>query len=417
MMDDLNSFAPAVVAEARAQAETLERGAAEILPEGDLVGRLAAAIAAGRPLRVKAGFDPTAPDLHLGHTVLLQKLRHFQELGHHVIFLIGDFTAAIGDPTGKQETRPVLSPEQIEANAATYLEQVYTILDSARTEVRRNGEWFGVMSAADLIRLAARGTVARLLERDDFSKRMAAGRAIGVHELLYPLIQGYDSVRLEADVEVGGTDQKFNLLMGRELQREAGLSQQLVVMVPILEGLDGVQKMSKSLGNTIGLRESPKAIYGKVMSISDDLMVRYYELVSGVGSAAVERLRGDLAAGAVNPMAAKKALARELVGRFHSPAAAADAEAKFEREVQSGGVPEDVGVVAIHLDRGSEWLPGVLTKAGLTSSTSEAIRLIRQGAVRVEGERITDKEHQIVAGAAVLVQVGKRRYARIDPQT
>jgi len=417
MMDDLEKFAPAVVAEARRQAEVIERGAAEILPEGDLVVRLAAAIDGGRPLRVKAGFDPTAPDLHLGHTVLLQKLKHFQELGHQVIFLIGDFTAAIGDPTGKQETRPVLSPEQIEANAATYLEQVYTILDPERTEVRRNGEWFGAMSAADMVRLAARGTVARLLERDDFTKRMAAGRPISIHELLYPLIQGYDSVRLEADVEVGGTDQKFNLLMGRELQREEGQAQQLVVMLPILEGLDGVQKMSKSLGNYIGLREPPKAIYGKTMSISDTLMVRYYELLSDAPPAAVERLRGDLAAGEADPMATKKALARELVARFHSPEAAAEAEAGFEREVQSGGVPEEVPEVTVRLDGESEWLPGVLTKAGLTPSTSKAIQMIRQGAVRVEGERITDKGYQIVAGKAVLVRVGKRRYARIDPQT
>lgn len=416
-MDDLDGFPAAVVAEARRQAAAIERGAAEILPEGELVGRLAASIDAGRPLRVKAGFDPTAPDLHLGHTVLLQKLRHFQELGHQVIFLIGDFTAAIGDPTGKQETRPVLSPEQIEANAATYLEQVYTILDPERTEVRHNGEWFGAMSAADMVRLAARGTVARLLERDDFTKRMAAGRAIGVHELLYPLIQGYDSVVLEADVEVGGTDQKFNLLMGRELQRGGGHGQQLVVMLPILEGLDGVQKMSKSLGNYIGLRETPKAIYGKTMSISDALMLRYYELVSGVGPAEVERLRAELSGGGGDPMAAKKRLARELVGRFHSAAAAAEAEAGFEREVQSGGVPEAVPEVVVRLDGEREWLPGVLTKAKLTASTSEAIRMIRQGAVRVEGERITDKGYQIVAGEPVLVRVGKRRYARINPRT
>jgi len=417
MMDDLEKFAPAVVAEARRQAEVIERGAAEILPEGDLVARLAAAIDGGRPLRVKAGFDPTAPDLHLGHTVLLQKLKHFQELGHQVIFLIGDFTAAIGDPTGKQETRPVLSPEQIEANAATYLEQVYTILDPERTEVRRNSEWFGAMSAADMVRLAARSTVARLLERDDFTKRMAAGRPISIHELLYPLIQGYDSVRLEADVEVGGTDQKFNLLMGRELQREEGQDQQLVVMLPILEGLDGVQKMSKSLGNYIGLREPPKAIYGKTMSISDALMVRYYELVSGVGPAEVERLRGELAGGGGDPMAAKKALARELVTRFHSSEAAAAAQAGFEREVQGRGVPEEVPEVTVCLDGASEWLPGVLTKAGLTRSNGEAIRLIRQGAVRVEGERITDKDYQITSGKVVLVRVGKRRYARIDPRT
>ncbi len=416
-MDGLERFSPAVVAEAQRQAAVIERGVAEILPEGELVVRLAQAIEEGRPLRVKAGFDPTAPDLHLGHTVLLQKLKHFQELGHQVIFLIGDFTAAIGDPTGKQETRPVLTPEEIEANAATYLEQVYTILDPERTEVRRNGEWFGTLSAADMVRLAARGTVARLLERDDFTKRMAAGRAISLHELLYPLIQGYDSVRLAADVEVGGTDQKFNLLMGRELQREEGQAQQLVVMLPILEGLDGVQKMSKSLGNYIGLREPPKQIYGKTMSISDRLMLRYYELLSDATPEALERLREALESGQGDPMAAKKALARELVTRFHSPEAAAEAEAAFEREVQSGGLPEEVPEVVVQLDGEREWLPGVLTKAGLTRSTSEAIRLIRQGAVRVEGERITDKEHQVVAGAPLLVRVGKRRYARIDPRT
>ncbi|RMF85788.1 MAG: tyrosine--tRNA ligase [Nitrospirae bacterium] len=416
-MRQLEGFDPEVVAEAERQAAVVARGTAEILPEGELVVRLAQAIAERRPLRVKAGFDPTAPDLHLGHTVLLQKLKHFQELGHQVIFLIGDFTAAIGDPTGKQETRPVLSPEQIEANAATYLEQVYLVLDPERTEVRRNSEWFGAMDAADMIRLAAKGTVARLLERDDFTKRMAAGRAIGVHELLYPLIQGYDSVRLAADVEVGGTDQKFNLLMGRELQREAGQAQQIVVMLPILEGLDGVQKMSKSLGNYIGLREPPKEIFGKTMSISDELMLRYYELVSDLDAEGLARLRAGLAAGSADPMEAKKALAFELVARFHGREAAEAARAAFEREVQGRAVPEEVPEVEVALEGESEWLPGVLVKAGLVRSSSEAIRLMRQGAVRVEGERITDKDHQVRPGAPLLVRVGKRRYARIHPRT
>jgi tyrosyl-tRNA synthetase len=414
-MTAMAGFDRAVVAEAERQAALIERGVAELLPEGELRPRLATALAAGRPLRIKAGFDPTAPDLHLGHTVLLQKLKHFQQLGHQVVFLIGDFTAAIGDPSGRQETRPVLSREAIDGNARTYLEQVYTVLDEGKTEVRRNSEWFGEMSAADMVRLAARGTVARLLERDDFTKRMKEARSIGVHELLYPLIQGYDSVALQADVEIGGTDQKFNLLMGRELQREEGAAQQLVVMMPILEGLDGVHKMSKSLGNYIGIREPAADIFGKTMSISDELMLRYYELLSDLGTEAVQALRAELAAGTRDPMATKKQLAFDLTARCHGRDAAVAAQVGFEREVQGRQRPEEILEVELSFAAEQEWLPAVLVRAALVTSSSEAIRLIRQGAVRVEDERITDKDYQLSGLAPAVVQVGKRRYAKIIP--
>ncbi|MGD2061953.1 MAG: tyrosine--tRNA ligase [Nitrospirota bacterium] len=415
-MTVLEGFDSTVVAEAQRQAAVIERGVVEILPEGELMPRLAAAIAGGRPLRIKAGFDPTAPDLHLGHTVLLQKLKHFQDLGHQVVFLIGDFTAAIGDPSGRQETRPVLSTGEIDANAATYLEQVYTVLDESKTEVRRNSEWFAGMSAADMVRLAGRGTVARLIERDDFTKRMRDGRSIGVHELLYPLIQGYDSVALRADVEIGGTDQRFNLLMGRELQRAEGMAQQMVVMMPILEGLDGVQKMSKSLGNYIGIREPAGDIFGKTMSISDELMMRYYELVSDLAGEELEALRAGLADGTTNPMAAKKALAFELTARCHGPALANKAQSMFERQVQGRQRPDEIREVEIVFEGQQAWLPAILVRAGLAPSTTKAISLIRQGGVRVEDERITDKDYQLSAVKPVVVRVGKRNYARIIPR-
>ena len=348
--------------------------------------------------------------------MLLQKLKHFQELGHQVVFLVGDFTAAIGDPSGRQETRPVLTAGEIEANAATYLDQVYTVLDPGKTEVRRNSEWFATMSAADMVRLAGRGTVARLIERDDFTKRMKDGRAIGVHELLYPLIQGYDSVALRADVEIGGTDQRFNLLMGRELQRAEGMEQQMVLMMPILEGLDGVQKMSKSLGNYIGIREPAADIYGKTMSISDELMVRYYELLSDVGGEELERLKSGLAAGTGNPMAAKKALAFELTERCHGRAQAGEAQALFERQVQGRQRPDEIPEVEVVFAGHQEWLAAILVRAGLVPSTTKAISLIRQGGVRVEDERITDKDYQLPAAKPVVVRVGKRNYAKIIPR-
>ncbi len=414
-MTAMEGFDRAVLEETERQVALIARGVAELLPEGELRPRLATALAAVRPLRIKAGLDPTAPHLHLGHTVLLQKLKHFQQLGHQVVFLIGDFTAAIGDPSGRQETRPVLSREAIEANARTYLEQVYTVLDEDKTEVRRNSEWFGEMSAADMVRLAARGTVARLLERDDFTKRMKEARSIGVHELLYPLIQGYDSVALRADVEIGGTDQMFNLLMGRELQREEGMAQQLVVMMPILEGLDGVQKMSKSLGNYIGIREPAVDIFGKTMSISDELMLRYYELLSDLGTGQVQALRAELAAGTRDPMETKKALAFELTSRCHDQESAVAARAGFEREVQGRQRPEEIPEVTLDFAAEQEWLPRVLARAQLVKSSNEAIRLICQGAVRVEGERITDKDYQLSGLTPVVVQVGKRRYAKIIP--
>ena len=415
-LEGLQGFDRGVLEETLRQAAVIERGVTEILPEGELLLRLATAIDAPRPLRIKAGFDPTAPDLHLGHTVLLQKLKHFQELGHQVVFLVGDFTAAIGDPSGRQETRPVLTAGEIEANAATYLDQVYTVLDPGKTEVRRNSEWFATMSAADMVRLAGRGTVARLIERDDFTKRMKDGRAIGVHELLYPLIQGYDSVALRADVEIGGTDQRFNLLMGRELQRAEGMEQQMVLMMPILEGLDGVQKMSKSLGNYIGIREPAADIYGKTMSISDELMVRYYELLSDVGGEELERLKSGLAAGTGNPMAAKKALAFELTERCHGRAQAGEAQALFERQVQGRQRPDEIPEVEVVFAGHQEWLAAILVRAGLVPSTTKAISLIRQGGVRVEDERITDKDYQLPAAKPVVVRVGKRNYAKIIPR-
>jgi tyrosyl-tRNA synthetase len=415
-MTGLEEFDRAVVDEAQRQAAVIERGVMEILPEGELLPRLATAIAAGRPLRIKAGFDPTAPDLHLGHTVLLQKLKHFQELEHQVVFLIGDFTAAIGDPSGRQETRPVLSPAQIDANAATYLEQVYTVLDERRTEVRCNSEWFAGMSAADMVRLAGRGTVARLIERDDFTKRMKDGRSIGVHELLYPLIQGYDSVALRADFELGGTDQKFNLLMGRELQKAEGMAQQMVVMMPILEGLDGVQKMSKSLSNYIGIREPAADIFGKTMSISDELMMRYYELLSDLSGEEVAALQAGIVAGTSNPMVAKKALAFELTARCHDRAQARDAQSAFERQVQKRQRPDEIPEVAVDFAGQEEWLPAILVRAGLVPSTNKAMGLIRQGGVRVEDKRITDKDYQLSAAKPVVVRVGKRNYAKIIPR-
>ena len=392
----------------------IRRGAVEILVESELEERLRQSITSGVPLKIKAGFDPTAPDLHLGHTVLIQKLKQFQDLGHEVYFLIGDFTAMIGDPTGKNETRKSLSREEVLLNAETYKTQAFKILDPQKTKVVFNSAWMGRMSAADLVGLAARYTVARMLERDDFHKRFTGHQPIAIHEFLYPLVQGYDSVALEADVELGGTDQKFNLLVGRELQKQEGQKPQCVLTMPLLEGLDGINKMSKSLGNYIGITETPKEIYGKVMSISDELMVRYYELLS---DADLDTLRGirDGVAGepdGAHPMESKKALARELVARFHDQAGALRAEEEFIQQFKQKEVPEDIPLVNLRID-GPVWICRLLTEAGLVSSNGEARRLIKQGAVRLGGEKVADADQEISPVGEVVLQAGKRRFARV----
>jgi tyrosyl-tRNA synthetase len=370
-------------------------------------------LATGVPLRVKAGFDPTAPDLHLGHTVLINKLRQFQELGHEVLFLIGDFTGMIGDPTGKNVTRKPLTREEVLANAATYEHQIYKILDPQKTTVMFNSQWMGAMSAADLIQVAAKYTVARMLERDDFSKRYAANQPIAVHEFLYPLIQGYDSVAMKADVELGGTDQKFNLLVGRELQKHYGQRPQTILTMPILEGLDGVQKMSKSLDNYIGINEPPGEMFGKLMSISDDLMWRYFELLSFRTMDDIIRLRREVEAGA-NPRDIKFQLGREIVARFHDPAAAEAAQAEFIARFQKGALPADMPDITLQGPADGLGIATLLKHAALVDSTSEAFRMIRQGAVRCDGERIADKTLVILPGNTHVIQVGKRRFARVS---
>jgi len=386
----------------------IKRGADEILVEAELVERLRS----GKQLRVKAGFDPTAPDLHLGHTVLINKLRQFQELGHEVLFLIGDFTGMIGDPTGKNVTRKPLTRDDVLANAATYEHQIFKILDPEKTTVMFNSQWMGEMNAADLIQVAARHTVARMLERDDFNKRYAANQPIAIHEFLYPLIQGYDSVAMKADVELGGTDQKFNLLVGRELQKHYGQKPQVILTMPILEGLDGVQKMSKSLNNYIGISESPEDMFGKLMSISDDLMWRYFELLSFRPLGEIEQLRRDVEEGA-NPRDIKFQLGQEIVTRFHDKAAAEAAQASFIARFQKGAMPDEMPEVTVAADGGAIGIANLLKEAALVGSTSDAYRMIKQGAVRIDGERISDKGLAICAGSARVFQVGKRRFARV----
>lgn len=386
----------------------IKRGVEELLPEADLVEKLKS----GRPLRVKAGFDPTAPDLHLGHTVLLNKLKHFQDLGHQILFLIGDFTGAIGDPSGKNVTRPPLSPEQVLQNAETYREQVGKILDPSRMEVVFNSTWMNQLGADGMIRLASRHTVARMLERDDFAKRYAGNQPIAIHEFLYPLCQGYDSVALKADVELGGTDQRFNLLMGRELQKQYGQAQQVVLMMPLLEGLDGVNKMSKSLGNYIGVSEPPNEIFGKVMSVSDELMWRYYELLSFRGLDEIAGLRAEVSAGR-NPRDVKVMLAQELVGRFHGTAAAAAALVDFESRFRQGGIPEDLEEVVLESAGAGIGIAQALKAAGLTATTSEALRMIDQGGVRLDGDKVSDRGLVLAAGTTVVAQVGKRKFSRL----
>ncbi len=392
--------------------ELIKRGTVEIIEEDELRERLKKAVDSGQTLRVKAGFDPTAPDLHLGHTVLIQKMKHFQDLGHRVLFLIGDFTGLIGDPTGKSETRPPLTPEQVQQNARTYKEQIFKILDEEKTEVVFNSTWMNEMKAIDMIRLCAKHTVARMLERDDFKKRFQSNKPIGIHEFIYPLIQGYDSVALHPDVELGGTDQKFNLLVGRHLQREYGQPPQVVITMPLLEGLDGVNKMSKSLGNYVGITEPPGEMFGKLMSISDKLMFRYYELLSNKSVDEIKRLKKDIESGSLHPKEAKIALAMELVARFHGEAAAAEAKKAFEAQFSRGEIPEDIPELEVS-GEGKVYLPKVLKEAGLVKSTSEARRLIKQGAVSMDGKKIREEEFSMPGGDSVVLKIGKRRYLRL----
>jgi tyrosyl-tRNA synthetase len=395
------------------QMAIISQGCNEIIREEELVARLEKARATGKPLRVKAGFDPTAPDLHLGHTVLIQKLKNFQDLGHQVIFLIGDFTGLIGDPSGKSETRPPLTEEQVKANAATYERQIFKILDPDKTLIDFNSRWMKPMQAQDLIRLAARHTVARMLEREDFHKRYTSQTPISIHEFLYPLIQGYDSVALEADVELGGTDQTFNLLVGRDLQREYGQQPQVVITLPLLEGLDGVQKMSKSLGNYVGIDEPAKEMFGKLMSVSDELMMRYYALLTDITPDALTRLKNDLATGAQHPRQVKEDLAKAMVARYHSRAAAEHEAQEFIRVLRERELPEEIEAVTLKVGEPNLWLPRLMVDAGLTSSTSEAQRLIKGGGVQVDGEKVTDAKLELAAGKTYLLQVGKRRFKRV----
>jgi tyrosyl-tRNA synthetase len=390
------------------QLEIIRRGCSEILLEDELAQKLAL----DRPLRVKAGFDPTAPDLHLGHTVLLNKMRHFQDLGHHVLFLIGDFTGMIGDPSGKNITRPVLSREQVAENATSYQNQVFRILRPEQTEVVFNSSWMDKLNAADLIKLAATHTVARMLEREDFGKRYRSNKAIAIHEFLYPLIQGYDSVALEADIELGGTDQKFNLLMGRELQKHFGQSPQCIVTMPLLEGLDGINKMSKSAGNYIGITENPVDMFGKLMSISDELMWRYIELLSFEPVSIVRQWRQEVGSGR-NPRDIKVMFAQELVARFHSKYDAESALADFEARFRRGGLPDDMPQKMLYTDAEGLQITQLLKQAGLTASTTEALRLIEQGGVRLNGEKVSDKTVKLGRGETAVVQVGKRKFARV----
>ena len=391
------------------QIAELTRGTDEILPAGGLEEKLKL----GRPLIVKVGFDPTAPDLHVGHTVVINKMRQFQEYGHDIVFLIGDFTGMIGDPSGKNATRPPLSREEIEANAATYEEQVFKILDPDLTRIEFNSRWMGKMDAAGLIKLASQHTVARMLERDDFNKRYKSGQSISIHEFLYPLVQAYDSVALKADVEMGGTDQKFNLLVGRQLQQNLGQEPQLVLTMPLLEGLDGVQKMGKSLGNYIGITEPAGEMFGKIMSISDELMWRYFELLSYRPLQEIAALKAATEDGK-NPRDVKFELAEEIISRFHDKRAAEKAKAEFISRFQKGAMPEEIEEISVASNGGNLGIGHLLKAAGLVASTSEAFRMIKQGAVRIDGERVEDRNTEIPAGSTHVYQVGKRKFARVQ---
>jgi tyrosyl-tRNA synthetase len=404
------SFLPAAE-----QMELLRRGAVEIIRSEELQQKLERSRRTGKPLRVKVGFDPSAPDIHLGHTVVMRKMRHFQELGHQVFFVIGDFTGLIGDPTGVSKTRPVLSREEIDRNAETYRRQAFKILDPDRTVIDFNSRWLGSLTSYDWVRLASKYTVARILERDDFTRRFKAGQPIGIHEFLYPLAQAYDSVALEADVEMGGTDQKFNLLVGREIMREFSLEPQVVLTMPLLEGLEGREKMSKSLGNYVGIDEAPREIFGKILSISDDLMWRYYELCTDRTSDQIEGMKREVASGRLHPKRAKADLARRIITDFHSSAAAEAAEEEFERIFVSGRTPDEVEEAVLPCDPQPVWLPRLLVTLKLAKSNSEATRLISQGGVTLDGLRIEDPETELKADrpGEHLLKVGKRRFLRV----
>ena len=395
------------------QIALIERGTVDIINKEDLAAKLKKSAETGRPLKVKAGFDPTAPDLHLGHTVLIQKLKHFQDLGHEILFLIGDFTGMIGDPTGKSKTRPPLTREDVVRNAETYKEQIFKILDRHKTRIVFNSDWLNKLTSLDMIRLASQLTVARMLERDDFRKRFDNQQAISIHEFLYPLIQGYDSVALEADVELGGTDQRFNLLMGRDLQRTWEQEPQVVITLPLLEGLDGVNKMSKSLGNYIGITDAANDIYGKMLSISDELMWRYYELLSDLSSEEIAHLKGGVEEGSVHPKTAKMQLARELTARFYDQDAAQAAEAHFETVFKKHELPEEIPEYHCTAPEETIWLPKLLVEAGMVKGTGEGRRMIKQNAVSLDGEKISDQEYQVTVRGEVLLKVGKRKFCRV----
>ena len=396
------------------QLKIIKRGAAEILLEDELLKKLEVSFRKASPLKIKVGFDPTAPDIHLGHTVLLEKMRQFQDLGHEVIMIIGDMTGMIGDPTGRSEIRKPLTRDEVLRNAETYKEQVFKVLDRKKTHVRFNSEWLEKMTVMDMIRLQAKQTVARMLERDDFKKRFASHNPIGIHEFIYPLFQGYDSVVLEADIEIGGTDQRFNLLMGRELQQDIGQPPQVLVIMPLLEGTDGVKKMSKSLGNYIGISESPKEIFGKIMSVSDELMIRYYELLSHISLDQLNELKKGIKSGSHHPMEAKKNLASEMVERYHGSESAGKAREEFETVFKNKGIPDDVPV--FHVEGEEDiWLPGLMKQSGLAPSTGEAMRLIRQGGVSVDGVKWSEPDRKLLPGE-YLLKVGKRKFLKIVPK-
>ncbi len=398
------------------QISLIERGTVDVVSRDDMVRKLKKSSESGVPLKIKAGFDPTAPDLHLGHTVLIQKMKHFQDLGHDIYFLIGDFTGMIGDPTGKSETRKPLTLDDVARNAETYKEQIFKILDPDKTTVVFNSTWLGKLTSYDMIKLASQLTVARMLEREDFKVRFDNKKPIGIHEFMYPLIQGYDSVAMEADVELGGTDQLFNLLMGRDLQRSWKQAPQVVITMPLLEGLDGVNKMSKSLGNYIGITESADDIYGKVLSISDTLMFRYYDLLSDLSAAEIEILTQDMLEGKVHPKEVKKKLARELTARFYGEEDGARAEESFEQVHKHHGLPDNIPELILEKAEGEIWLPKLLVEAGLTVSTSEARRLIKQQAVSLDSEKVLDTEFSVQPEGDILIKVGKRRFAKVSFQ-
>ncbi len=394
------------------QLELIERGAVDIISREELIKKLKKSEETGVPLKIKAGFDPTAPDLHLGHTVLLQKLKHFQELGHEVNFLIGDFTGIIGDPTGKSETRKALTSEDVARNAETYKKQVFKILDPEKTKVVFNSAWLGALSSYDMIKLTSQLTVARMLEREDFKVRFENGKPISIHEFIYPLMQGYDSVAMESDVELGGTDQLFNVLMGRDIQRSKGQEPQIVLTMPLLEGLDGVNKMSKSLGNYIGIDESADTIYGKVLSISDELMFRYYELLSDLSNVEIEALKASIESGEKHPKDVKMMLARELTARFHGNAAAVAAEENFEKVFRNKGLPDEIPEYSCAVEE-PIWLPQLLVDAGMVKSTSDGRRMIKQSAVSIDGIKVADMNHTVAPEGEILLKVGKRRFCKV----